>query len=226
MVKKTALLFGSTGLVGNLLLEELIQSEIYTGIKTFVRQPTGITNPKVEEIVMDFSVPEDYADRLKGDDLYICLGSTIRKAGSIENFGKIDRDLPVKLATIAKKNGINRVAVVSSIGAKTSSGNYYLRVKGEMEHAISRLDFGQVVIARPSMLLGERTERRPAETIGKIFMKLADPLISGKFRKYKAIHGRDVARAMISAMQKNSSKSVYESDELQLLANKYHNLVR
>jgi uncharacterized protein YbjT (DUF2867 family) len=221
MDKKTALLFGSTGLVGNLLLEELIKSEIYTGIKTFVRQPTGISNPKVEEIVMDFSVPEDYAYLIKGDDLYICIGSTIRKAGSVENFEKIDRDLPVKLASIAKNNGINRAAVVSSIGAKSSSGNYYLRIKGEMEQAIIGLGFNQVVIARPSMLLGERDERRPAETIGKIFMKLADPLISGKFRKYKAIHGRDVARAMISAMQKNSAKSVYESDELQLLANKY-----
>ena len=221
MKNNLALLFGSTGLVGNLLLEELIKSDKYTHIKTFVRQPTGLSHPKIDEIVMDFSAPENYIDRIKGDDLFICLGSTIKKAGTVENFTKIDRDLPVKLAAIAKKNGVNRIAVVSSIGAKISSGNYYLRVKGEMEQAITNLGFDRVVFARPSLLLGERTKKRPTEMISKLLMKLFNPLFSGKLKKYKAIHGRDVARAMIEAILKDSSKSVYESDELLILANKY-----
>lgn len=223
MNKKVALLFGSTGLVGSLLLEELIRSELYTSIKIFVRQPTGISDPKVEEILMDFSSPGKYIDLIRGDELYISLGSTIRKSGSVANFGKIDRDLPVKIASMARANGVMRVAVVSSIGAKLSSRNYYLRTKGEMEHGISRLNFDQVVIARPSLLMGERREKRPAEALSKTFMKMASPFMKGKFTKYKPIQARDVAKAMIFALQKDSSKSVYESDELQKLAGNYHN---
>lgn len=221
MNARIALVFGSTGLVGNLLLEELIRSEIYSGVIIFVRRASNISNSKAEEIVMDFSIPEKYSGLIKGNDIYICLGSTIKKAGSVANFEKIDRDMPVKLASIAKANGVEKIAVISSVGANRLSGNYYLRVKGEMEQGLLDLNFSQCVIARPSMLLGERNEKRFGESVGKFLMKIINPFISGKFKKYKGINGQDVARAMIAAMQESSFKTIYESDELQKLSDKY-----
>ena len=221
MSPRIALLFGSTGMIGNLLLEELLRSELYSRVIIFVRKAGQISNARVEEIVMDFSSPEQYSGMIKGNDIFICLGSTIKKAGSVANFEKIDRDLPLKLASIAKANGVEKVAVISSVGANRLSGNYYLRVKGEMEQGILDLNFSQCVIARPSMLLGERNEKRFGESLGKVFMKIINPFISGKFRKYKAIPGHDVARAMIAALQESSFKTIYESDELQELSYKY-----
>jgi uncharacterized protein YbjT (DUF2867 family) len=221
MVNRTALVFGSTGLIGNLLVEELACSEKYSAIKTFVRQPTGITEPKVEEIVMDFSAPELSSSMITGNDLFICLGTTIKKAGSIANMEKVDRDLPLKIAEIASRNGVRKVAVVSSIGALARSGNYYLRIKGEMEDGILDMNFDNKAIIRPSMLLGERSEKRVGEIVGKVVMKTVSPLLAGKLKKYRAIHGRDVARAMISILQVDKAKKIYESDELQRIANLY-----
>lgn len=221
MEKRTALVFGSTGLIGNLLVEELVCSGVYGKVKIFVRQTTGVTEPLVEEIVNDFSNPESLAPYVKGDDVYICLGTTIKKAGSVASMEKIDRDLPVSLTEIAFKGGVKRIAVVSSIGASARSGNYYLRIKGEMEEGILKLPFESCAIVRPSMLLGERKEKRTGELVGKVVMKTVGPLMIGKLRKYKAIHGRDVARAMITILQKDPVKKIYESDELQSLAGKY-----
>jgi uncharacterized protein YbjT (DUF2867 family) len=219
---KTALVFGSTGLIGNLLVEELIKSGKYLKVKTFVRQSTGVAESSVEEIVTDFSDKGVLSSKIVGDDMYVCLGTTIRKAGSVANMEKIDRDLPVSLAAIAVSNGVKRIAVVSSIGAGSGSSNYYLRIKGEMEESILRLGFETISIVRPSMLLGERKERRAGEMVGKIAMKVFQPVMAGKFRKYRAIHGRDVAKAMIALLSlEGSMKRIYESDELQKLADGY-----
>jgi uncharacterized protein YbjT (DUF2867 family) len=221
MVNRTALVFGSTGLIGNLLVEELVGSGKYSAIKTFVRQPTGISEPKVEEIVMDFSVPEATSTKITGNDLFICLGTTIKKAGSIMNMEKVDRDLPVSIAEIASKNGVRKIAVVSSIGARAGSGNYYLRIKGEMEDRILDMNYDNIAIIRPSMLLGERNERRVGEFVGKVVMKTVSPLLAGKLKRYRAIHGRDVARAMISILQVEKEKKIFESDELQRISDLY-----
>jgi uncharacterized protein YbjT (DUF2867 family) len=218
MNKRIALIFGSTGLVGNLLLAELIRSEIYSGIKIFVRQKSDISDPKVDEIIIDFSNLDSFSEQIKGDDLFICIGTTIKKAGSVANMEKIDRDLPVRLATIAQYNGVRKVAVVSSIGANSQSGNYYLRIKGEMEEGIIKLGFKQTTIGRPSMLLGDRNETRTGEIVGKAVMRILKPLLIGKLRKYRAINGRDVARALISVLQTDSAITILESDELQSIA--------
>ena len=155
-----------------------------------------------------------------GDDVFICLGTTIKKAGSVKKMEEIDRDLPVMLASAAASNGVKRIAVVSSIGANTESANYYLRIKGEMEQEILKLKFENTAILRPSMLLGDRKEKRPGELAGKVVMKVFNPLLMGKMKKYRGIHGRDVARAMIAILQSKNVKNIYESDELQLIANK------
>ena len=219
MNNKSALIFGSTGLIGNLLLEELVQSEIYQTIKIFVRQSAEISHPKIQEFIVDFSNPDSFLDKINGDDIFICLGTTIKKAGSIKRMGEIDRDLPVMLASAASKNEMKRIAIVSSIGANQRSSNYYLRIKGEMEQEILKLKFENIAIVRPSMLLGERKERRAGETAGKVVMKVFKPLLLGKMKKYRGIHGRDVAKAMIEVLQEDQKRNIYESDELQKIAN-------
>jgi uncharacterized protein YbjT (DUF2867 family) len=218
MEGKTAIVFGATGLVGNLLLEAMESSKTYSSIRIFVRQTTGISIPGMEEIVTDFSDPAGIAERIKGDDLFICLGTTIKKAGSIANMEKIDRDLPVMVARMAHANGTKRVAVVSSIGATPASRNYYLRIKGEMEEGIIKIGFERTVIVRPSMLLGDRKEKRAAEIVGKVVMKTVQPLLTGKMKRFRAIHGLDVARAMINLINRDSGISIVESDELKKTA--------
>ena len=219
---RIALVFGATGLIGNLLVEELVDSDMYHEIKTFVRQSTGVAEQKVTEFVTDFEKIESLSGQIKGDDLFICLGTTIKKAGSITNMEKIDRDLPLKIASLAKENGVKRIAAVSSIGASLSSQNYYLRIKGEMEKGILEMEFENKAIVRPSILLGERKEKRTGEAVGKVFMKAVKPVLTGKLKKYRAIHGKDVARAMMAILQKEHTKEIYESDELQKLANSYN----
>jgi uncharacterized protein YbjT (DUF2867 family) len=221
MKKTTALLFGATGLVGNLLLEELVKREIYDVIRIFLRQPTGITLPGVEEIMTDFSNRESLAGKIRGDDIFICLGTTIKKAGSVANMERIDRDLPVILASKAFENGVRNIAVVSSIGANPASGNYYLRIKGEMEEGILKAGLDRVIIARPSMLLGDRKERRTGEAVGKVFMKAVKPLLAGKLKKFRAIHAGDVARAMIFLIRGEPGIIIAESDELQRIADNF-----
>ncbi|MBA4322342.1 MAG: hypothetical protein C0408_05930 [Odoribacter sp.] len=218
MKNKTALVFGATGLIGNLLLGELINSNEYQEIKIFVRQSTGIIHAKVREFIFDLTNPDSFSDRITGDDIFICLGTTIKKAGSIKKMEEIDRDMPVKIASFAFANKVRRIAVVSSLGANPASSNYYLRIKGEMEREILKIEFENRAIVRPSMLLGERKERRAAETAGKVVMKVVNPLLLGKMKKYRGIHGKDVAKAMISILQTGQSKNIYESDELQRIA--------
>jgi uncharacterized protein YbjT (DUF2867 family) len=221
MNKKTALVFGATGMIGNLLLKELVNSVEYKEIRIYVRNPSGISNPKINETIIDFDTAGNYSEKIKGDDLYICLGTTIKKAGSVKKMEKIDCDLPVKIAEAASINGVKRIAVVSSLGANPGAKNYYLRIKGEMEAGILKLKFENAAIVRPSMLLGERKEKRTGEAVGKIVMRIFRPLLAGSLRKYRAIQGRDVARAMIAILQKVFVKNIYESDELQKIADQY-----
>jgi uncharacterized protein YbjT (DUF2867 family) len=197
------------------LLEELEKTGNYQKIRIFVRQTAGVSSPVVEEIITDFSNIGGLCADIRGDDLFICLGTTIKKAGTVEKMEKVDRDLSLEIALLARKNDVKRIAVVSSIGADPASKNYYLRIKGEMEQGILATDFEKTVIVRPSMLMGERKERRPGEIASKVVMKVFQPVLAGKLLKYRAIHGRDVAKAMIMLLDKETDKKIFESDELQ-----------
>ena len=222
MEKRTAIVFGGTGLVGRALIDELHRSDTYGQVKVFIRQEAGFPKgSKIREFVVNFEHPESFAGNITGDDLFICLGTTIKKAGSVRRMEEIDRDLPVTLAGSARGNGVKRIAVVSSIGADKNSSNYYLRIKGEMEQGIMDLDFETVAIVRPSILLGARKERRIGEQAGKAVMKLLGFFLAGKYRKYRGIEGEDVAKAMVSILEKAQGREIYESDKLQKIALSY-----
>ena len=217
---KTALVFGATGQTGALLADELLKSPLYNEVRIFVRKPTGKTHPKLRELVNPLKDPEYLKNEIKGDDLFCCIGTTIRKAGTKEIFRQVDYELPVSIARIAKQNGVSSMVTVSALGANAQSKNFYLQVKGEMEHAVAGLGIENTVFVRPSLLLGERREHRTGELIGKWVMKLLNPLFIGRLKRYKAIPSVVVARAMINAANDGKSGTRFiENEELLILGN-------
>jgi len=220
-VDKTAIVFGATGLIGSLLLQHLCESPVYSQVITFSRKSIHFNHPKLKEVFNYFTDLSSIKKSLHGDDLFCCIGTTIKKAGSQENFRKIDFEMPVQLAKMAEENKIKGFFVVSSIGADSRSSNFYLRTKGEMEKEVLDCNIPKIAVVRPSMLLGKRNEFRFGEEVGKIIMKSFSVLIQGKYRKYRAIKAETVAKALILIANDDScDQDIYESDELNEIAGK------
>lgn len=217
-MQKTALVFGATGLVGSFLVNELAENEIYEKVKVFNRSKQHYNNNKIIEIQIDFEKINEYVHEFKGHDAFCCLGTTLRKAGSKEKFFKIDHDLPLEIAKICSTNEVGSFIAISSIGANAQSSNYYLQAKGLMELHIQELDFDQLAFVRPSMLIGPRKEFRFGELIGKIIMTPINYLLVGELKKYRSIHSKTVAKAMVQIANMPMDKLFYESDELSELA--------
>jgi uncharacterized protein YbjT (DUF2867 family) len=216
MKNQTAIVFGATGLVGKALVEELCNSDHYFLIKVFSRHNTGFAGAdKIKEFVIDFNKLTEYSGMISGDDLFICLGTTIKKAGSVRRMEEIDRDLPLQIATIASENSVRKLTVISSIGADPDSSNYYLRIKGEMERGLMKLNFTTLLILRPSILLGKRAERRTGEALGKIFIRIFGIFLIGRLSKYKGIEAKKVAIAMVRAINDKTGTEILESDTIQ-----------
>ncbi len=211
---KSAIVFGSTGLIGSYVLRQLLSDERYGEVKIFVRKSTGIKHPKLDEFIIDFEQLENYRDKIKCDDLFCCLGTTIKVAGSQANFRRVDYEWVRWCAVAASENKVKNLLFISSLGADADSMNFYYRVKVEMEKAVSALKFEKCVILRPSMLLGKRNEFRLGELAGKIVMVGLSFLIP---RKYKAIKAEVVARAMIKSANDETVNGILESDVIRRL---------
>ena len=211
---KTALLFGSTGLVGGHVLNYLIQNSNYSKIKLFVRSFTGINNPKIEIIKTDFNNLNKHAEDIKGDECFFCIGTTKKKSPNKNEYQKIELDIPKKIAQIAKSNSVKSFFFVSSGYANPKSSGEYLKLKGLVEEEIKNLNFDKIGIMRPSFLLGERQEERVGEKFGIIIFKLLTPILIGSFRKMRPIQSEIVARAMIKLANENIDQSVFESNEI------------
>lgn len=214
-MKKNAVIIGSTGLIGSNLLQLLLNNDEYNHITALVRKPLLSKNKKLSYIETDFKNLTAIENIIAGDVLFICVGSTMAKAGSKEAFLKIDYNIPVDIAHIAIKNGISSCIVVSSLGADPNSGNFYLQTKGKMEQAIEKLGFKSTIFMRPSLLFGARDEFRLGELIGKFVMKALGPLFIGNLKKYRGIESKTVALAMLkSSFQEISGIKKYESNEI------------
>ncbi|MEZ4947401.1 MAG: oxidoreductase [Cyclobacteriaceae bacterium] len=210
---KVALLAGGTGLIGSQLLQLLIMDEAYGTIKCLTRNELPISNSKIEVIHTNGDNLAELASSLTADDVFCCLGTTIKKAKSKEAFRKIDFDYPLNLAKVSKAGGAKQFLLISALGADPSSSVFYNKVKGEVEEAIAEVGFEGYHIFRPSLLLGERAEERSGEDAAKIFFKLFGFLVPGK---YKAIDSTKVARAMVAkAKLSEMGTSVSESKVLQ-----------
>jgi len=213
-ILKTALLAGATGLVGQQVLQNLLESPHYSEVKILTRRPLNIANPKLTEIIFDFDQPD--RTLIKADDVFCCLGTTIKKAGSQEAFKKVDLDYPVKIAEFAKINGARQYLIVTAMGADTKSVFFYNRIKGEVQEKLSAMKFETLHILQPSLLLGNRTEKRPGEKIGEMLSGIFAPFMNGALKKYKAIESLKVARAMVSlAMKPDRGIFIHDSAELQ-----------
>jgi uncharacterized protein YbjT (DUF2867 family) len=200
-MKKTALLAGATGLIGSALLPLLLASDRYAKVIVVGRRPVAIQHPKLTQVVVDLGQLEVERLRLIADDVYCCLGTTIRQAGSREAFYKVDFLYVVQLAALTAANFAAQFLVVSSLGADVNGRFYYSRVKGEMEEAVRQAPFRAIHIFRPSLLLGERAQPRLGERLSAAVLALARPLLRGSWGKYRPVAAATVAQAMLRAAE-------------------------
>lgn len=215
--EKKALILGATGLVGSHLLNQLLAHSEYDTIRILVRKSTGITHSKLEEHIIDFNQFQDYTLLFEVNEVFCCLGTTMKKAGSKQAFYYVDHDLPVQAAKMAQLFA-EKFFLVSSIGANAWSLNYYLRVKGETERDILQTTLETIYILRPSILLGKRKEYRAGEELGKKLVSFLKPLMIGGLKKYRGIEASTVARAMIMLAERNEKgKYFFESHDIENL---------
>jgi uncharacterized protein YbjT (DUF2867 family) len=219
MKSRSALLVGATGLVGVQCLEQLLSDETYSSVTVLTRRIVEREHEKLTVHLVDFDRLDQHANLLKGDDVFCCLGTTIRVAGSQEAFRRVDFTYAMQTGAISVKNGAEQFLVVSAVGASSRSGIFYNRVKGELEEGVAKLPFRAIHIFRPSILLGKRKEVRPGETIGIAGMKMLSMIMAGPFRKYRPIAAQTVARAMVDvAKGGREGLYVYESDKIQTIS--------
>ena len=217
---KTALIIGSTGLIGSELLKILLESAEYASVVTFVKRDAGVKHPKLTQHIIDFDKPETYKELVVGHDFFCTIGTTIKKAGSKKAFRKVDFEYPRQFAAFALQNKVPQYLIISSLGADAKSGNFYLKTKGEIQDFLKDCNFESVAVLQPSLLLGNRTEFRFGEKVGAFVMKLVSFAFVGKLKKYKAIHGNTVAKALYHLAQKNTKGfHIYESDVIQEIGN-------
>ena len=218
---KTAVVIGATGLIGTELTNLLVEDDAFSEIKLLVRKPYVTALRKLQIIQVDFSNPAELEKTLGSPDvLFCCIGTTQKKVkGDKQAYRKVDYDIPVHSAAIAKRKGCSAYMLVSAIGADASSGNVDLQLIGQVEDAITATGFETAGIFRPSVLLGNRKEFRLGELIGKAVIQFLSPLLAGSLRKYKPISGNNVAKAMIAAAkQALPGTTVYAYDDMKKLA--------
>ncbi|MDB2441819.1 NAD(P)H-binding protein [Candidatus Pelagibacter bacterium] len=211
---KTALLFGSSGLVGGHLLNQLINDNKYSKIKLFIRKDPEISDLKVEVIKTNFNNLQNHKEDIKGDDCFFCIGTTKQNSPDKNEYRRVELDMPKEIAQIAKLNSVNSFVFVSSGYADPKSSGDYLKFKGEVEEELKKLNFPKLGIMRPSFLLGDRKEKRIGEKIGIFIFKLLSPLFLGPIKKMKPIHSATVAKAMIRTANENLEKNIFESNEI------------
>lgn len=207
---KTALLLGASGLVGAELLQKLLKDERYNKITCLLRRPLqGSLNAeygdKLQPIVVEFDNLQDYEGYFAVDHVYVCLGTTIKKAKSKAAFRKVDFEYVHAAAQLARAQHAKGFVWISSVGADSKSGNFYLRVKGELEDSIFSMNgLDHAATVRPSLLLGDRQESRFGEQLGIMFGKCLSPLMMGPLAKYRPIEAATVAKQMIALQFSNS----------------------
>lgn len=214
MKLKSALVFGSTGLIGSKLVEQLLNDNRYEYIRVMNRKSLGYQHEKLKETLLSFEQLEEHKALFEVDEVFICLGTTIKKAGSKKQFEYVDFELPQRIARISKESNVDCLLMISSIGASIESNNFYLKTKGKAEKAVFDLGPKRAFVVRPSIILGERKEKRTGEMVAKWLMKQFEFLLIGSLRKYRGIYPEELAKALIFIANSNPLKSIFESEEL------------
>ncbi len=208
-----AVIAGATGLVGGQLLTSLLSDTYYTEVTAITRRPLAIDHPRLKQIIADVDTLAQHATHLQADDVFCCLGTTIRTAGSQEAFRKVDYTYPLTLARITREQGASQYLLVSALGANRQSRVFYNRVKGEVEEAIRAVEFPVMHVLQPALLTGPRKEKRTGERIGQAIFRILNPVIPAR---YRAIESIKVARAMQQIAKKRIPGTfIHPSDNLQ-----------
>lgn len=211
-MKKTALLLGASGLTGGLLLKLLLSDSDYDKIKLFSRKKIGLSHPKIEEHLVDVLQLENHATDFTGDVVFCCIGTTKAKTPNETEYKAIDYGIPVTAAQLAKQNNIPTFIVISALGANAKSTIFYNRIKGEMEAKIIAAGIPRTFILEPSLISGNRKEARIGETMGIYFMKIINPLLFGKLKKYRSIAPENIAKTMWYLSKNEYPKTIITSD--------------
>tara|TARA_A100001011_G_scaffold180791_1_gene189684 strand:- start:57 stop:716 length:660 start_codon:yes stop_codon:yes gene_type:complete len=215
---KTAIIFGSSGLIGNELFKTILLKKSYDKIKVFVRYIPEINNPKVEIIKTDFTNIEQYKDKIKGDECFFCIGTTKKDTPDKDEYRRIEYNIPVDVAKIAKANSVNSFFYISSIGANPNASSNYLKNKGQVEEELKNLNFSKLAIIRPSLLIGNRKSFRLGEIIFTPIMNTLTIFAFGSLKKYKPIKIENVVKATLYISKNESKEIIFESDELERIA--------
>jgi uncharacterized protein YbjT (DUF2867 family) len=214
-----AVIAGASGLIGSSLLNQLLNHPNYSDVTILVRKKLSLQHQKLKQLVIDFDHLENYGHEINGHALFCCLGTTRNKTPDLKTYRTIDHDYPVQLAKIAGKNSIEQYHFISSMGADASSYSFYTKLKGETENDLKKVQLKTLVIYQPSLLTGNRHEKRTAERFAIVLMKIINPLLTGKLEKYKSIEAVTVARAMVNqSLKTNTGIFTYTSDQIKKLA--------
>jgi len=212
---QNVVIVGATGLVGSALLEILLEDSEIKEVLSLVRKGTNLDHPKLNEKVIDFDRIHEYIEDIKGNAVFCCLGTTIKKAKSKENFKRVDYLYPLEIAKAARENLVPQFNIITAIGADPKSVFFYNKVKGEIEEALKFLHFDSLNIFRPSLLIGERNENRLGEKVGVNLSKIINPIMVGNLKKYRGIEAEDVARAMAQVYHTSiKGLNIFLSDEI------------
>jgi uncharacterized protein YbjT (DUF2867 family) len=214
-MKRSAVVFGATGMVGKALVRELALNNEYERVVAVVRKDFDLHFSKVETLILrEFDNLPDHKRKLGAEDYFCCIGTTIKTAGSQEAFKMVDLGIPLRIAEIAQDMSIPNLIVISSVGSDPRSKNFYLRTKGEMEYAVRNKYKGNLKFIRPSLLMGKRDEARFGEKVAVSMMKAIGWIFVGPLKKYRGIDALLVAKAMIKATRLPKEKFYVESNEL------------
>jgi uncharacterized protein YbjT (DUF2867 family) len=215
MALKKAIVLGASGLVGGELTRQLLEAADYDQVVVLVRKELPIRHERLRQVKVDFANLGRQDGEFAGADVFCCLGTTIRKAGSKEAFRKVDYDYPLSAAMLSHVNGGGKFFLITAIDSNPKSRFFYVRVKGEVENAIRGLGLPEVHVFRPSFLMGHREEVRPGERVGIAAFGLAAPFMVGPLKRYRPVRAENVARAMIRAARLNEPGfHIHENDAI------------
>lgn len=196
MEQRTALILGASGLTGQVLLQLLLADALYSTVTIYVRKQVLINHPKLHQEIVNY---DKLDSAVQADDVFCCLGTTIKKAGSEQAFRQVDLVYPQKVAELQKNAGSKRFLLISAVGADEHSSIFYSRTKGQVEKAIAVLGYNITCIFRPSLIMGERSERRIGESLAIFLAKIIGPLLIGPLKKYQPVSALGIAKAMQDA---------------------------
>ena len=217
-MKKKAIILGATGLTGSHLLELLLEDPNYETVTVFTRNKLPNIHPKLEEHEIDLLKLSDYADKFTADVLFCCIGTTKAKTPNKELYRAVDYGIPVEAAKLCKENNINSFIAISAIGANAESKIFYNRLKGEMERDVLAQKIKHTQLLQPSLIVGNRDEKRLGEDLSKKFMNIFGFLIPNR---YKMIEGKTIAQAMVQLASKPRKETIVPSEKIKEIADEY-----